>query len=240
MSPYFLDKFWDLVVNLVSIILGGGAIATYIEWRRYQRERRAEKREEEKVAVDVINGQIAVKRWELDDKMKSETKLRIYENQLQGTVKHYTILAEFVLRNTTNAELVLAQLETEEPGVQKYDFRPGDVYEVYDMQTGDLIGGYFPGVATLSPLGTLQRAVWIERNFHEKRKLETPPSTLTVGVTTSEGKEITRNIPLRDVPMVSPATFDPEDDTMWYGRAKEKPPRLRRPEEEFPEEEIPF
>jgi len=243
MSPYFWDKFWDLVVNLLSVILGGGAILVFIEWRRYQRERRAEEREEERVAIDVVNAEIRDSRWEVRDEMKPETKVRIYENKLEGTVREYTILVEFLLRNTTNTELVITELKCNEAGLPKrpYKLRKSDVYEVFDLPTGEYEGIKLDDLVKLEPRGSLGRAIWIERSFDERQKLETPPSTVTVQVKTSEGKVVDHNIHLRPVEWISQMAYSP-GGWPYYGRAKKIPPRVQRldREEELPEEEIPF
>lgn len=243
MSPYFGDKFWDLVVNLLSVILGGGAIVAYIEWRRYQRERRAEEREQERVALDIVNAEISDIRWVVHDRMEPEMKLRIYENRLEGTVREYTILVEFVLRNTTNTDLVITELKCDEAGLPErpYQLRKSDVYEVFDLPTGEYKGEKLDEVVNIGPLGSLGRAVWIERSFDERQKLETPPSTVTVQVKTSEGRVVDHNIPLRLVEWVSKLEASPSG-CIYYGGAKRLPPRVQRleREEELPEEEIPF
>jgi len=249
MSPYFWDKFWDLVVNLVSIILGGGAIVAYIEWRRYQREQRVIEREEEKVAIDVVNAEISDIRWEVHERMKPETKVRIYENKLEGTVREYTILVEFVLRNTTNTELVITELQCSEAGLPKrpYELRKSDVYEIFDLPTGEYKGVKLDDLVKLEPRGSLGRAIWIERSFDERQKLETPPSTVTVQVKTSEGRVVDHNIPLRPVEWISQANVSP-GGYPYYGRAKKLPPRVQRLERgergdvspDLPIEEIPF
>jgi len=252
MTPYFWDKIWDLVVNLLSVILGGGAIVAYIEWRRYQREQEAIKKEEERLAIDVINAEIMFDTWRLHEKMDPETQLRIYKYQLEGTVRGYTILLEFVLRNTTATELVIIELRTEEPGVQRrpHELRKHDIYDVFDLHSGKYVGKKLDGLTTLGPNGTLGRAIWIERSFDEKQKLETAPSTIDVRVRTSEGRELTRGIPLREVEWISQTKevgIGKKDDDeyrayyVYYGRASELPPRIRAlREESWPEEQIPF
>jgi len=217
MSPYFWDKFWDLVVNLVSIILGGGAIVTYIEWRRYQREQRALKREEEGVAIEVVSAAIEVARWKVVEKMSPEEQLRIYKNQLQDMVKEYTIALEFVVRNTTNTQQLITGIETEEPGIPEREgiitrAEQFDEYVVFDLQTPKILGYDMESTSTLDPYATLGRCVYISRKFDEKRRLEKAPSTIIVEVKMSEGRSVVRNITLNEVPTI-PWTVIEEDGT---------------------------
>jgi hypothetical protein len=238
MSDFFADKFWDFIVNLLSVIAGGGAILAYIEWRRYQREKRVIRREEEGVAVDVVSSEIAAQKWELHEHMSADDKVRVYENQLQGTVKSYIILLEFVLRNTTGAEVVVTRLETEEPGVLEVSRGMSTpdtvdvVYEVYALQTGEYLAAQLDELIALKPNGTLGRAVWIQRAFDEAHKLETEPSSVVMKLQTSERGEVEHNIPLRNVRAITKLRYT-RDGKPYYGRAATLPPRLEDPEIPF-------
>lgn len=242
MDPYYLDKLWDFAVNMLSVLVGGGAIVAYIELRRYQREKKAIQREEQRVAVDVISSEISVEKWVPHSGLSTEDKLRVYEHQLDGTVKSYIILLEFLLRNTTNTEVVVTRLATEEPGVperplESFAAEVEEVYEIYDLQTGGSVPAGFDELTTLQPSGTLTRALWIQRFFDEQLKLETPPSTIAVTVETSGGREKTHNISLRNVRAITKLRSSPKGSP-YYAGAATPPPRVV--EEEDLEDEIPF
>ena len=215
MSPYFLDKIWDLVVNLVSIILGGGAIVTYIEWRRYQREQRALKREEEGVAIEVVSAAIEVAKWKVVEMESPEEQLRIYKNHLEDMVKEYTIALEFVVRNTTNSQQLITGIETEEPGIPEREgiitrAEQFDQYVVFDLQSLKFLGYDMGSTSTLDPYATLGRCVYINRKFDEKRRLEKAPSNIVVRVKMSEERSVVRSIILNEVPI--PWTTAIEED----------------------------
>ena len=217
MSPYFWDKFWDLVVNFVSVILGGGAIVTYIEWRRYQREQRALKREEEGVAIEVVGAAIEVAKWKVVEKMSPEEQLRIYKNHLEDMVKEYYIALEFVVRNTANTQQLVRGIETEEPGIPEREgiitrAEQFDEYFVFDLQSLKFLGHNMESTSTLDPYATLGRCVYIKRKFDEKRRLEKAPSTIVVKVKMSEERSVVRSITLNEVSIPWPVIIQ-EDGT---------------------------
>jgi len=49
MPLIFQDKLLDLLVNIISIILGGGLVMLWIEWRRHKREMSSWAREDEMI-----------------------------------------------------------------------------------------------------------------------------------------------------------------------------------------------
>ncbi|MCJ7667596.1 MAG: hypothetical protein MUP04_04820 [Anaerolineae bacterium] len=217
MTPYFGDKFWDFVVSFLSVILGGGAIVAYIEWRRYQREQRALKREEEGVAIEVVSAEIEVAKWKVVEKMSPEEQLRIYKNHLEDMVKEYTIGLEFVARNTTNTEQLITGIETEEPGIPVregiiWNAEQFDEYVVFDLQSLKYLGYNMQSTLRLDPYATLGRCVYTRRKFDEKRRLEKAPSAIVVKVKMSEGRSVVRSITLNEVPTL-PWTVIEEDGT---------------------------
>ena len=118
--------------------------------------------------------------------MSAEEKLQIYENQLEGTVKQLVAVAQFVIRNTTGAEVVItsydARLLQVPPGRDNKNF--------YDLETADLISVQDVGAIKLQPYGAIARTVVIYSRFGEGRRLEEVPSTFVVEARTSSGATI--------------------------------------------------
>jgi len=196
MDPLLREKLLDLLINIISIILGGGIILLIIELRRHRRERRVWAREDQILEIDIPRAEASVVKWQIREDMSAEEKLSIYENQLEGMVKQLVVVAQFVIRNTTGAEIV----------VTSYDARllqvpPGpDIKNFYDLETADLISVQDVGAIKLQPYGAIARTVVIQSYFGPPRKLEEVPSTLVVEARTSSGATIQGRATLSIVP----------------------------------------
>ncbi len=192
MDPLFREKLLDLLINIISIILGGGIILLIIEWRRHQRERLVWAREDRLLEIDIPRADATVAKWQISDDMSTEEKLQIYENRLEGTVKQLVAVAQFVIRNTTGAEVVVTSYD-----VRLLQVPPGrDDKNFYDLETADLISVEDVGAIKLQPYGAIARTVVIHSRFGESRKLEKVPLTLVAEARTSSGATIQRKATL--------------------------------------------
>lgn len=228
MDPLIQDKLLDLLVNVVSIILGGGIVVAIIEWRRHQREKRIWAREDQLLEIDIPRADIRVTKWQIGAKTPPAIKLRIYENQLQDTVRELVAIAHFVIRNTTGAEIIVTSYTA-----KILNIPPGpDDNRFYDMETADLISVQDICPVKLQPYATIPRIVILVNSFDENRKLERVPSTLVVEATTSSGKTMRGTATLSVVPHLPDVEF--YDGAYHPKRYVDK---IRPPEVE---EEIPF
>jgi hypothetical protein len=186
MDPILQDKLLDLIVNISSIILGGGIILVIIEWSRHQREKRVWAREDQLMEIDVPRADMRVSNWQIAEDMSAEDKLFIYENQLEGTVKQLLIVSHFVIRNTTGAEIIVTNYDANILYIS-----PGeDIKRFYDLETADLISVEDIGPIKLRPHGAIARILVIDSNFDKDRRLDTIPPTLVIEARTSSGATI--------------------------------------------------
>jgi hypothetical protein len=226
-SPLVQDKLWDLLVNLISILISGGLLLLLIEWRRHRREQSQWKREDTKLEIDVPRAEINHTAWAIDAKMNEGMQLQIYKRQLLGTVKTYSILVDFVIRNTTNGELVIISYGVEEnapPGMR--------TYQLYDLETLELIMLESQPATRLQPLGTIARTALIYRSLELNEKMENSPTNVRIYSQTSEGVRIQKEIELKTVPTtLIDFTKDGDVHPIAY---------IRKFHPELGEDEIPF
>ncbi len=194
MNPILQDKLLDLLVNLVAIVLGGGLITLAIEWRRHKREMQNWQREDETIQIDVPVSNITRTKWKIDPKTSDKDKLMIYENQLENSIKLIIIYAEFVIRNTTPAEIIITNYGTELLSIPA----GSDIITFYDLETFDVVSVDDFGAIRLKPYATIPRALVFVTKFDKDRKLaeDALPTTLVISVTTSSGKVIRRSAEL--------------------------------------------
>jgi hypothetical protein len=203
MSPFLQDKLWNLLINLVSFLIGGGLLLLIIEWRRHRREQRQWDREEARLEIDILRAEIDYGVWQITDKMPDKQKLKVYENQLLGSVHDYLILVSFVIRNTTNGELFLTSYGVEEnapPG--------GRIYRVYEQHTSNFLGSSDRDGTVLKPLGILARTILISRDIEIPQKMETAPTNARVYAEASGGVRVTKRVELEKVPLIRVAYTD--------------------------------
>lgn len=198
MDPVARDKLLDLIINVISIILGGGLVMLFIEWRRHQRESLNWKREDQRLEVHIPRADMMIRKWQLESNLPDRIKLNIYENKLEGTFRNLMLIADFVIQNTTQAEIV----------VVKYDFAillipPGDdVKRFYDLETGDLMSLEDTGPTKLRPLSALTRQIIFEGRFSKDRRLETLPTTFVVTAETSDGSIVQGRATIKIVSLI--------------------------------------
>jgi hypothetical protein len=181
------DNFWlPLLANIIGIILGGGLIALVIEWRRHQRELKQWELQDRQLQIDIPKAEMAASMWTLTDRTDKDRKILIYENRLENTVSDLLVVAEFVIRNTTSAEIIVTGYD-----VKVLNIPSGkDEKRFYELDTLDLISKEAIGAVKLRPLTTLSNFVIIESEFGANRRLENVPTTLAVEATTSSGNTI--------------------------------------------------
>lgn len=205
MDPFLQDKLWDLFINLISFLVSGGLLLLLIEWRRHRREQRGWKREEERLEIDVPRAEMSHSVWAIGDKMSDKVKLRLYENQLLGKVNHYRILVDFVIRNTTNGELVVISYGVEETAP------PGDkTYNLYDLASADFIEPKSLAATVLQPLGTIARTALVDRGINIRQKMDSPPTHVRIHAETSEGIRVQKEVELKEVPSTPNIGYSPE------------------------------
>jgi hypothetical protein len=86
-----------LLVNVISIILGGGIVLLIIEWRRHQREKIQWLIEDATLQIDIPRAELHVVRWEISDDMTEKEQLWVLKNKLDGQLRAFTVIAEFVI-----------------------------------------------------------------------------------------------------------------------------------------------
>lgn len=245
----------QLVIVFVGAFLGGGAIQAYLDWRRFRREEEALQAQRRRVAIDVIGAEIIPIRWTIHGKMSDKEKLYVYENELAGTLHSYIIGVEFIVGNLTDGEVVVTSIEVHEPPLvplfersgdlkdhefrydarrRPYVFHPPTQYTfsdsqgIFDIESCEYLSWTGGGAyLTLPPKGTIGRAYCSWRNFFAGRKLEEPPSSLTISVQTTGGHTMKETVRLAEEPF--PTLL-----------AKYTLPQVPAKEETLPEEEIPF
>jgi hypothetical protein len=195
MSPLLQEKLLDLLVNIVAIILGGGLITLVIEWRRHRREMQNWKKEDETIQIDIPVARITPYLWAIGEKTTDKQKLEIYENKLENTIKTFVIYSEFVIRNTTPAEIIVRQYNAEVSNIPYGQ----DVVDYYDLESFDRISQ--SGAIRLKAFATIPCAVVYVARFDKDRKLEREslPNSLSISVETSDGKVIQHSENLRSI-----------------------------------------
>ncbi|MEW5870996.1 MAG: hypothetical protein AB1894_17110 [Chloroflexota bacterium] len=195
MDPKLQEILLELIVNIVSIILGGGIIMMIIEWRRHQREQRKWEREDRLIEIDIPRADMSYSTWQFREEMSDGEKLNIYENNLEDTIRSMLVIVEFVIRNTTGSEIIITKYD-----VILIQIPPGDeTKRFYDLETADLISVQDIGPVKLSPYAVIARTAIVVNTFSKNRRLETPPSALAVIVTTSSGNVLQGTASLRIV-----------------------------------------
>lgn len=221
---------WTLVINIISILIGGGLIGLWIDWRRHQREVSQWQHEDRVVEIDVPRAEMRVSRWQIKDDTLEEEELLIHRNQLQDTVQQLTVIAHFVIRNTTSTEIVITDYTAKvlqiPPGLNNLRF--------YELETKDLISVEDVGAIKLHPHAAIPRMLILSERFGPERRLEDVPTTLSIEVTTSSGKKIQGNATLNII------TRMPNDIEAYQSifHPKKYVEKIRPPAEEEPD--IPF
>ncbi|MCA9944790.1 MAG: hypothetical protein KC449_14980 [Anaerolineales bacterium] len=186
MSPLLQEKLIDLLVNFISIVAGGGLVFLIIEWRRHRRERQKWEEEDKQVAVDVLRCEMKVFQWKINQYMSTEDELTIHRNNLEGTIRQLIIISQFVIRNTTPADLVLAEYKANVLNVAS----DGQSFQYYDLSTYDLISREDLGAITIEPYGSVSKYFVANYLANKGSKIDAAPTTLTIEVKTSSGKII--------------------------------------------------
>jgi hypothetical protein len=177
-----VERLLDFAVTFLGFLFSGGLLLLIFEIRRHRRERQQWEREDAKLEIDVPTAELDSGVWIVTDRMDDKQKLRLYENQLIGKVSNYQFVVDFVIRNTTNGELVVVAYGVEE------DAPPGPkTYRLYDMKTADGISSTDMSGITLPPLGTISRTAYVSRSLDESQKMDAPPSRVRVYARTSDG-----------------------------------------------------
>jgi hypothetical protein len=177
------EKLIDILVNVISIILGGGIITAVIEWRRHNRERKVWEREDKMLEIDIPRAEMMIRRWEITEDLSSEDKLEIYENKLENKVKAIILEAQFVIRNTTAADIVITSYDA-----NILQIPPGnDNQRYYDLETGDLISVEEIGTIKIRPYASVARIIVMTSYFSKVRILDQVPSTIALETKTSNG-----------------------------------------------------
>ncbi len=223
MSEFWQGLLTQIVVALVSGAIGGGLISTYLDWRRFRREEAEIEKEEQRIAIDTIRSVISVNRWKITDKMDDKLKLYIYQNNLNDSVQEYAIVAEFVIRNLTDDEVIITRLEVEEPGMRPFEFVDWDNEQYLcayspdgtpfirlmdtDLYFYDMQGWYDwktkeekteTEYITLQPKGTARFARVVVRRFFAPRKLDSLPQIVIVTAHSTEEHKVTKELKLNN------------------------------------------
>lgn len=201
MDPFLQDKIADLIVTVIGVLIGGGLIVAFVEWKRHQREqeqwkREQEqwKREQEKLEIDVPRAEIATNRWEVTKAMDDKMKLIIFENELSGKVSSYLILVDFVVRNTTNGEVIVTSYGVDDPTPPATRSK----YDLHDMVKSEMVDKDNLSASKLPPLGTIARTALMQRKFAANKKIDNPPEKITIYAETSDGKRILQEVTLKE------------------------------------------
>jgi hypothetical protein len=226
MSPLLQDKLLDLLINIISIVLGGGLVILLIEWRRHQRERSKWAVEDAMVQIDIPRAEMHTTLWQLNGKMSDRQKVQIYENNLEGTISRLIAVIEFVIRNTTGAELVITSYDVKIMQIPSVD----SIKEFFELDTLDLISKDDFGAIRLKPLETIPRCFIFVGNFGLRGRLEKPPTTAAIEVYLSNGNVIQGNCTLNILPTLP----DDIEHYQGYWRPRKYVERIRPPEEEIP------
>ena len=223
MDPFIQEKLLDLLVNIVSIILGGGIILLIIELSRHRRERRVWAREDHLLEIDIPRADLRVTKWQIIDRMSVVDKLEIYEHKLEGTIKQLLIAAHFVIRNTTSAEIIVTSYD-----INVLHIPPGhDKKGFYDLETFDLISVEDIGTIKLQPYAAIARMVILEGEFNSERRLDTAPSTLVVEAKTSSGATIHGKATLTIVPRLPDIELGPHKKNYYHYYPKQHLKKLK-------------
>jgi len=225
MSPLIQGKLLDLLVNFVAIILGGGLITLVIELRRHQRERLNWQREDEMVQIDIPRSDLRCLTWIITDKTSDKDKLVIYENILEGTIRKIFVVAEFVIRNTTAAEIIITHYDADVLQIPSGN----DTKHFYDLETHDLISVDDIGAVRLRPYSTIPRVLVLVCEFDKDRKLESLPTTLVISAKTSSGKILQGKATLNLVNRIPDLEYFRDEYHL-----KKYADKVRTPEDELP------
>jgi hypothetical protein len=194
MDPVLQDKLLNLVVNFVSFLLAGGVLTLFIEWRRHKRESQVWAREDKFLEIDIPRAEMRGTKWVVDPKMSADKKLTIYENKLEGLWRYVVIAGTFVIRNTTNTEIVVVDYDADALNL------PVDEKRFYDLETMDLLDVKAVGPLKLRPLAAITRLVVMEAVIDQNHRLETLPTTISIRAVTSSGTTIQQTATLNLVP----------------------------------------
>ena len=226
MDPLIKDKLLDLLVNVIAILLSGGLLTYFIESRRYKRERLSWQREDRMIAIDIPRSDIAIERWKITEKTSSEEKLEIYENNLLDTIKTILVVVEFVIRNTTAAEVIITHYDAGLFNLPAGD----DVKNYFDLETHDYMSVKETGAIKLKPYASIPRFLVITSKFDKDRILEKAPSTVLISITTSNGVVGQVGTILKILPK------KPDDVLLFEGSYYSR----KDIEKTFPEDDLPF
>jgi hypothetical protein len=230
MPDFWQQLLLDLAISLLGGLIGGGIISTYLDWRRFRREEAEIKKEERRIEIDPIKSVISIKMWQVTDSMSDKLQLYIFKNNLQGSVQEYAIVAEFVLTNVTDSEVIVTRIEVEEPGLPPLDWFVTDEAHKIGMAdperyTGDYITPEDTGFlmydmqafydweskeetkvenVTLAPKATLKLAYVAVRRFCAIRRLSTPPKNVSVTVHSTGKHKVTEILELAEGPPARP------------------------------------
>ena len=195
LDPFLQEKLWDLGINILSVLIGGGLIVGFVEWQRHRREQQQWQREQSRVEIDIPRADIVYSTWVATDNMPPEQQLMIYKNELIGKVQDYVILVDFVIRNTTNGEQVITSY-----GASDIVQTGTKEYQLYDLKTVNKIDTESLPVTSLEPLGIIARTALIINSIENPRqKVDTPPTHVIVYAQTSEGIRTQKEVRLKEV-----------------------------------------
>jgi hypothetical protein len=229
---WWQELLFQSLISLIGGLLGGGAISAYLDWKRFRREQAEIAREEQRFAIEPISALIQVDRWEPTKRMNDGLKLYMYENGLMDSVREYRIVAEFVVRNLTDQELIITRVEVVEFNVPPLNDAWGGIgeddeqYAACSTSQGTIFVNlksaqhvvydtcsYYDWKTkeeqsmgfrnvALAPKGTIQVAYVAARRFFALRRLDTPPKTISVVVDSAGGHRVVEILNLTNGPVL--------------------------------------
>lgn len=199
-ADVFMEKLLDLVVTIIAFAATGGVFYWIIERRRHTQEQAKWKRDEEerlrkeqKLEIDVSSAVINAHVFRINDDMADDEKVDIYQNKAENKVRWYAIAVDFVIRNTTDEDLIVSKYGVEDgtPPMVK-------TIRLYDMETADCIDPDELTPVTLKPSGIIARSGLIYRQMTPSRSIDKPPDIVRVYAFTS-GKMVEAEKKLQNV-----------------------------------------
>jgi len=238
MDNYLLQ----ILISLVSSIIGGGILISWIEFQRLRREKEEWKLKDKKIDLKLLSVEVDEFHWNVAEVGDEKEKLRIYETGLNNKVKEWLFLIKIAYSNLTDRDIIITMAELEIPmpifeiakmeGENKKNFNPLDIKKYDLMNKNPIYSGSFPLVIPQkSTTGIVFMGHWY---FPYPYLVSSVPSNATFKITLDDGNTRQLIVDFSNTENISELAFSSNGIPNWE-------PALSKFRKEIEEEEdIPF
>jgi hypothetical protein len=104
--------FWQqLLISLFGGLVGGGLIVSWIELKRFTRERNQWTEEDKKMLIHVNSALYSIRHWDAKNISEEDEKIRVFESGLNGNISSWKYFLKFGLENLSKRDLLVNKID---------------------------------------------------------------------------------------------------------------------------------